>query len=151
MKWKGIALKEIKEQQIFDPPKKMVVWNSQCTNIKEQTVAAIVKDKNGDTWAIAHPEFIGDIFKYWAYCAEIPEALKPRRATWKELAYWLMNGRGLVMDNDTKRVDTGILFDKDNIDKEVGERWLVMRKDDTEWKEPTVDYMGIEEVKNEQV
>lgn len=149
MKWKGIELKEITEQQIFDPPKKMVVWNALCTEIKESVVAAIVKDAKGDTFAITHSNVYSDVFEHWVHCAEIPEALKPQRATWKELAYWLLDGHGLVMDKDTKRVDTGIFFDKENIDKEVGERWLVMRRDDTEWQEPTADYMRIEEADNE--
>ena len=139
MKYNGIELKEITEPQIFDPPKTMLVWDEGMTEAKEELVCAIL---NHRTPACRIVGFYNNSF---AHCAQIPEAPKPRRATWKELAYWLMDSRGLVMDKDTDRVDTGVFFDKKHIDEEVGERWLVMGKNDTEWHEPTADYLGMEE------
>ena len=68
----------------------------------------------------------------------------PCRATWEQLAYWLVDGKGLVLDTDTNRVDTGVFFDKKNMQEEVGDRWLVMARGDTEWHDPTVDYMGLD-------
>ena len=78
-----------------------------------------------------------------SYWMEKP-LLPPCRATWEQLAYWLVDGKGLVLDIDTNRVDTGVIFDKKNMHEEVGERWLVMARGDTEWHNPTVDYMGLE-------
>lgn len=69
----------------------------------------------------------------------------PKRATWEQLAYWLVDARGLVLDADTNRVDTGVFFSNENMHEEVGERWKVMKRGDSEWNEPTVDYMGLEE------
>lgn len=69
----------------------------------------------------------------------------PKRATWEQLAYWLVDGKGLVLDTDTNRVDTGVIFDMRNMHEEVGERWVVMKRGDTMWQDPTVDYMGLEE------
>lgn len=69
----------------------------------------------------------------------------PCRATWEQLAYWLVDGKGLVLDADTNRVDTGVYFDMKNMHEEVGERYYVMARGDTEWHDPTVDYMGLEE------
>lgn len=146
MKWKGIELKKITEPQIYDPPKKMVVWNTQCNKIEERTVYAIVKDAKGDTWAITHPCFIGDILEYWAYCAEIPEETKPRRATNRELAKWLAQGNGEVQDKSSLYC-TFISFNYGPKleDNPVIEYYKVRKWDDTEWHEPTVDYLGIKE------
>ena len=68
----------------------------------------------------------------------------PKRATWEQLAYWLIDGKGLVLDADTNRVDTGVFFSKENMHEEVGERWKVMKRGDSEWNDPTVDYMELE-------
>ena len=45
MKYKGIELKEVTEPQLFDPPKKMLVWES-YENITELNVYAIVSRKD---------------------------------------------------------------------------------------------------------
>ncbi len=143
MKYNGVELVKITEPQIFDPPQKMVVWDSQCSKVEERVVSAVVKDAKGDTWAVAIPGFVGGILEYWAYCAKVPEELKPRRATWKELAYWLMDGKGLVVDESTSRVDTGVFFNRVDLDAEVSDTLKVMRRDDTDWHEPDVKYMGL--------
>lgn len=77
-------------------------------------------------------------------CVPVP-LKKPRRATWEQLAYWLIDGKGLVLDADTNRVDTGVYFDMKNMHEEVGERYYVMARGESRWYEPTVDYMGLEE------
>lgn len=145
MKYNGIELKEITEPQFFNPPKKMVVWNmreGREENVREVNVVAILpelpyhanvvcQESGRTTWA--------------THCAEIPEEPKPRMATWKELAYWLMDAKGLVFDDETKKVDTGVYFPKECIDEYVSGRWKVMRRDDTDWHEPTLEYMGLED------
>ena len=157
MKYKEMDLKEITEPQIFDPPKKMVVWDSQCSKIEERTVSAIVKDAKNDTWAIAHPCFIGDILEYWAHCAEIPEEPKPRMATYRELAKWLAQGNGdalvlMQMTNGLSRevvtTSSHYFSGKDNEAVSYGYNGQhckgVRKWDDTEWHEPTADYIGLE-------
>lgn len=141
MNCNGKELKEITDPQVFIPPKKMYVIDELDDEPKEAYVVAIIE--NGSNYRVIVERDIGR-FDGYQKCFEIPEEPKPRRATWKQLAYWLMEGRGLVMDKDMDRVDTGVFFDKKNIDEEVGERWLVMKKDDTEWHEPTVEYMNLE-------
>lgn len=138
MKYNGIELKEITEPQVFNQPRRMLVWDNGA-NIREAIVAAILP---GVGFPVVTIDEDGIIQSFHLYCAEIP---KPRRATWKELAYWLMDGCGLVMDTLTDKVDTGVIFEKKHIDEEVGERWLVMRRDDTDWHEPTAEYLGLEE------
>lgn len=42
MKYKGIELKEITEPQIFDPPKKMLVWRTNKWNSEQKTLKTSV-------------------------------------------------------------------------------------------------------------
>ena len=154
IKYKGIELKTITDPQIFDPPKKMVVCNTQFTKIEERTVSAIVKDAKGDTWAITHPCFIGDILEYWAYCAEIPEDLKPRRATNREISKWLAQGNGEVTEGrEVERsgpyCKTSLYYDSAKSNEICSEVVKIRKWDDTDWHEPTVDYMDIEEKEGE--
>lgn len=130
-------LEEITEPQIVEPPKKMYVWRNGYEQPLEDLVVAIVKRADG----ICAITFDGDCYPY---CAKITEKQKPRRATWKELAYWLMDGKGLVVDENTSRVDTGVFFNRVDLDAEVSDNLKVMRRDDTDWQEPTVDYLGLE-------
>lgn len=141
MKYKGIELVEITEPQIFSPPKKMLVWGEHDKEARVDTIYAIgpssmdlpVRAISGDGRFGTH---------CYEHCAENP---KTRRATWKELAYWLMDGKGLIISNNTNRVDTGVIFDSADIDKDVSDNLKVMRRDDNDWHEPTADYMGLEE------
>lgn len=147
MKYKGIELKEITEPGNIVFPKKMVVWDNIGLGSNEpcvRKVHALVKDNVGITRVIASQLDKDDAgVAIWNHCAEIPDEAKPRRATWKELAYWLMDGKGLVLDSETGKVDTGVFFDKKNLDEEVGERWKVMRRGDNDWNEITAEYMGL--------
>ena len=134
MKYKGKELKEITTPQIIDPPKKMIVWGD-AVEPEVQTVYAIVRTKDGRTQAI------GDW--RWEHCAEIPEEPKPRRATNRELAMWLAQGKG-------EQFEGGCVIHRhsylpDNTNKEVGDGFMIRKWDDTDWHEPTVDYMGIED------
>lgn len=134
MKYKGKELKEITTPQIIDPPKKMIVWGD-CVEPEVQFVYAIVRTKNGKTQAI------GDW--RWEHCAEIPEEPKPRRATNRELAMWLAQGKG-------EQFEGGCVIHRhsylpDNTNKEVGDGFMIRKWEDMEWHEPTVDYMGIED------
>ena len=88
MKYKGIELKEFESEKpvLFDPPKRMLVWND-CDDepSKDNVFAFIPKAKT-------HFPVIGtdDSFEH---CAEIPEVMC-RRATNRELAKWLVQGNG---------------------------------------------------------
>lgn len=79
MNFNGHELKEITKPQIFDPPKKMLVWNNIMDYAITSLVVAIVERMDG-ICAICHD---GEIYPY---CAEIPEEPKPRRSTNRELA-----------------------------------------------------------------
>lgn len=159
MKYKGHELTEIKTPQIMDPPMEMVVWDTQLKHVERVTVAAIVKDVHGDTWALAHSK-INNILDFWAHCAKLPEGLDRRRATNYELARWLSQGNGEVltlmgMSNNPKHyremvTTTWHYFSgchADEVDYGFeGQRCKGIRKwGDPDWHDPTIDYMGIED------
>lgn len=141
MRYKGHELKEITEPQIFDPPKKMVVWNydkGRPVDVRELPVIAILprlrthanivcRDGGLDWWATA--------------CAEIPEEPKPRMATNRELSKWLAQGNGEAKDCINNVITYCIYRDgKDEIPDSI----MVRNWDDTEWHEPTAEYLGLE-------
>ena len=133
MKYNGIELVELTMPQIFDPPKQMLVWHENA-NISPGTrdVCAIIKCKNR-TVAITT-----DLVTY-SHCAEIP---KPRRATIRELAKWLSAGYGEYR-NQISLVMNSYSYDDSESNEEVSNCIKVRKWDDTEWHEPTIDYMGI--------
>ena len=142
MKYKGIELKDIADTpQLVNPPRDMLVWDDGDTEPTKERVFAVVASTLKDCRVIV--ERNNSCLRY-SHCAEIPEEPKPRRATWKQLAYWLMDGKGLVVDDYTSRVDTGVFFNRIDLDEEVSENLKVMRRDDTDWHEPTLEYMELE-------
>lgn len=142
MKYNGMELKEITEPQVFNPPKKMLVWDNDEKNKLVRIVAAILP---GIEFPVATIED-GRIYRY-GYCAEIPEAPKPRRATWLEVARWCATGNGLVYDTYRDNIDTGIMFKSFEGGEPIMDEIKVRKWDDTEWHEPTADYLGMEDNK----
>ena len=117
----------------------MLVWNDEDTNARVERVFAIgPSSMDYPVRTISDDGRIGT--HCCKHCAEIP---KQRRATWKELAYWLIDGKGLVVDTNSHRVDTGVYFNDVDLGECVSDFLKVMRRDDIEWHEPTIDYMGI--------
>ena len=90
MNHKGVELEEITKPQLFDPPKKMLVWDHYA-NIVELDVYAIVSRKD-------FPVICEN--SNWKHCAEIPES-KSKPVTYRELARWLAEGHGEVNCSNT--------------------------------------------------
>ena len=139
IKYNGMDLEEVTTPQIFDPPQMCVVQTANDEPVEELVVAILAKS-SGQAFPV-----MSKGWRAYERCALLPEKPAPRRATWEQLAYWLIDGKGLVLDADTNRVDTGVYFDMKNMHEEVGERWYVMARGESMWHEPTVDYMGLEE------
>ena len=144
MKYKGIELKEFTSDKpvVFDPPKKMLVWNFATDFPQVMDVVAYLPK-------CCSP--VKTVNSAWQHYAEIPEVQKPRRATNRELAKWLAQGNG-----EKKRLDEyekeGIVFASIEFTYELGDKnrpvdecYFIRRWEDTEWHEPTVDYMGLED------
>lgn len=139
MNYKGMPLVELTTPQVFEQPKKMLVWDYTvtCNEPSIQTVYAVIMKENGTTQAI------GECCR-WSHCAEIPEEPKPRRATNRELSKWLATGNG-EYTNQIGNACSAYTYDEQESDKEVNSLFKVRKWDDTDWHEPTVDYMAIDD------
>ena len=133
MKYKGIELKEVTEPQIFNPPKKMLVWEL-YGGITELDVYAIVSRKD-------FPVICEN--STWQHCAEIPKVPELELVTYRELASWLAEGNG-----EAKVVKTVFIhwtYGETEANDNVGENVSVRKWDDTEWHKPTREYLGLED------
>ena len=134
MKYYGIELTEVTEPQIFDPPKEMLVWDNENTTPIELPVLAIVKRKGNR---------VVSENTMWRHCAEIPEA---KLATFRELSKWLAKGNGELRFCDTSTTCyTYLTYQLNNANTFVGSDYKVRRLDDTEWHQPTREYLGLED------
>lgn len=136
MKYKGFDLKEVTEPQLFDPPKKMLVWDY-CANIVKLKVYAIASREQ-------YPVICEN--SAWRHCAEIPEELKPKPVTYRELARWLAKGNGEVKDEDDEgTICMNRFYWEGQENNPVKDSLLVRKWDDTEWHKPTSEYLGLED------
>lgn len=133
MKYKGIELKEVTEPQMFDPPKKMLVWDH-CENITELDVYAIVSRKN-------LPVICEN--SNWRHCAEIPTVTESKLVNYRELAHWLAEGNGEVMWANA--VCSNWNYSNGDETKAIDESLYVRKWDDIEWHKPTREYIGLED------
>ena len=140
MKYKGKELKEITTPQIVDPPKEMLVWSDEMFKMNKEPQKEIV-------YAVVKlgTHYVAITSSYqWDYCAEIPEEPKSKRATNRELSMWLAQGKGEKL-YDNRIIETNHKYDSCNESEPVNDYILIRKWDDTDWHEPTVDYMGIED------
>ena len=137
MKYNGIELQEFTSCKpvVFDPPKKMLVWDEIMDTPLEAKVYSYMP-------AWRYPA--GTSTQAFAHCAEIPEEPKPRRATNLELMKWLAQGKGYCNNILSSGVWATYEFDADIADKPCFESFRVRKWEDKEWHEPTADYMGLE-------
>lgn len=140
MKYKGIELVEITEEQIFYPPRLMLVWDEGMTEAIKEKVCAILLHRTPAC------RVVGYYNNSFAHCAAIPEEPKPRRATNRELAKWLAQGKGEYTNPKAEYYDnySSFSYKECNKDEEVYVNFKVRKWDDAEWHEPDVQYMGIE-------
>lgn len=144
--YNGMELEEVTKPQIFDQPKKCVVWDfgDPARGFVEKYVVAILKDYNRDTMRpiIAYDGTL------WNHCAILPEKPAPRIATNRELARWLAQGNGEWCNciGDSSRAAIEWWYDHGHSETKA-KNVFVRKWDDTEWHEPDVEYMSIEEDK----
>lgn len=130
MKYKGIELKEVTEPQIFNPPKKMLVWDNYGEPVKIE-VYAIASRKD-------FPVICEN--STWKHCAVIPES---ELVTYRELSRWLAKGNGEVKNANTICPNWNYFDDQENC---IVKNSLSVRKwDETEWHKPTREYLGLED------
>lgn len=138
--YNGMELEEVSEPQIFDPPRKCVVFDSydEEKSVIRNVVAVLPASFNK---GVGMQSVITEEKQYWKHCALLPDPPKPRRATWLEVARWCATGKGLVYDSDRDKIDTGIMFKPSNEREPIMDEIKVRKWSDTEWHEPDVDYL----------
>lgn len=130
MKYKGIELEEVTEPQIFNSPKPMLVWDDDNGGPCKLNVCAIV-NREGNRVITERTD--------WKHCAEIPEVL----ATNRELARWLAGGKGEA--RVVKNVFIHWTYGEIEANENVGDHVSVRKWYDTEWHEPSREYLGLED------
>jgi len=138
--YNGMELEEVTEPQIFDPPKKCVVWDDDSLSPSESSVIAIFPES-----AQLKCNVMDLYLNRYQHCAILPDPPKPRRATNRELARWLIEGNAQIRHSDSDMVYVGWNYKEFEDDLPCSNNLLVRKWSDTEWHEPTVDYMGLEE------
>ena len=134
MKYKGIELEEVTEPQIFNPPKPMMVWDSDEKYPCVLNVCAIV---NREDFRVITER------SAWRHCAEIP---KPKNITNRELAKWLAQGNGEMRKDTCISTAYSFLFYDNSLANNPVCAYIEVRKwDDTEWHKPTREYLGLED------
>ena len=134
MKYNGIELEPITTPQIFDPPKKMVVWDSSCGTPQIEPVCAIT---------IRKPFPVITVESFYDYCAEIPQE-EPKRATNLQLAEWLAKGNGLVLIGELICNHYDFPLQEENEPAECVQIHP-FGAGASEWLEPTLENMGMED------
>lgn len=137
MKYKGIELKEITEPQIFNPPKKMFVWDRDKDGIPIECYVYAIVDRGADSCPV-----IGQYATFF-HCAEIPEVTESELVTYRELAHWIAKGNGEVNVSNTVCVSWNYSIDNEN--EFLSENFYVRKWDCTEWHTPTREYLGLED------
>ena len=136
MIYKGIELEEITAPQIFDPPQEMLVIDEYDDMPIKKFIAAILATD------YCH-KIVATDETFWQSCFRIPNNPKPRRATNSELSKWLALGNGLM--NSGTIVSGNYTYALGDDEKDASLMVKVRKWNDTEWHEPTVDYMDIEQ------
>ena len=135
--YNGMELEEVTTPQIFDPPQEMLVIDEDGDKPIKKKVAAILAT------GYCHNVVATDE-TFWQRCFRIPDSPKPRRATNRELSRWLAQGNGECLGSQDD-ADTAWNYQQECSDTDVREVAKVRKWNDTEWHEPTVDYMGLED------
>ena len=134
MKYKGIELKEFESRKpvVFDPPKRMLVWNDGDNEPSKANVFAFIPKP--------HFPVIGSYYAF-AHCAEIPEE-SSRQATAIQLAEWVSKGFRII--KRAGYITNHVSFDEESENIPVGDEILVRKWGDKEWHKPTREYLGLE-------
>ena len=136
MKYKGIELKEFESDKpvLFDPPKRMLVWDCDYETPTEKDVIAFIPNRRNK---------VIEKSTVYIHCAQIPEVMR-RRATNRELAKWLVLGNGQYQVIGG-RIWTEHHYDIGQDDDACSKFIKVRKWCDKEWQEPTREYLGLED------
>lgn len=136
MKYKGIELNTSDKPVVFNPARPMIVWDDNQFPEKRFVEAYLP----GLYFPVILPT------GRTVYCAEIPDKMKPKRMTNRQLAEWLAQGNGQFTNVNATYAWTELNVLKEKEDRPCVPEWRIRKWEDTEWHEPTVDYMGLEDL-----
>lgn len=136
MKYNGIELEPITEQQLFIPPRRMVVWDRDSSTPRIELVCAITMRK---IYRVITVESCCD------YCADIPEEPKPKRATYIQLIEWLAKGNGVYRFSENAGIGMDISVADGSENTVLSPGMKIRLFGTTEWLEPTLENMGMED------
>lgn len=133
MKYKGIELKEFESEKpvVFDPPKRMLVWDYDDETPTEVDVIAFIPNR--------YHKAIEQMSVY-IHCAEIPDS---EQATVIQLAEWVSKGFGLI--KKAGYVTNYVSAEESDEHRPVSDCILVRKWGDKEWHKPTREYLGLED------
>jgi hypothetical protein len=138
--YKGMLLEEFSSDKpvIFDSPRAALCWmnNGWQEGVCEYILAFIPRS---DSCLVVTDH------SSWLHCALLPEKPEPRRATNRELAKWLAQGKGEAKSSPAGRIVASIAYEGGVEDKRVCNSFSVRKWDDTEWHEPTAEYLDLED------
>ena len=137
MTYKGIELKEFESEKpvLFDPPRKMLVWDYDDEIPTEEDVIAFIPNR--------YHKVIEQTSVY-IHCAEIPDK-GSELATNRELAKWLVLGNGQYKVKGGVWIWTEHHYDIGQDDDACSKFIKVRKWCDKEWNEPTREYLGLED------
>lgn len=135
IKYNGMELEEFKELNVFDSPFEMCVWNDNDRLPTVKCVCAVIPYRHAGQVITTNGAY--------EHCALIPDPPKPRRATNRELAMWLAHGNGEFTNPKAEFYNnySSFAYEECDKDKEVYSSFKVRKWSDTEWHEPTVEYL----------
>ena len=137
MTYKGIELNEFTSDKpvVFDPPKRMLVWDCNDETPTEVDVIAFIPNR--------YHKAIEKMSVY-IHCAEIPDT-GSELATNRELAKWLALGNGQIHFSGGTSIWMEYFYDIGH-DEEACPNTIKVRKwGDKEWQAPTRKYLGLED------
>ena len=135
MKYKGIELNEFTSDKpvVFDPPKRMLVWDYDDETPTEKDVIAFIPNRYHK---------VIEQTSLSLHCAEIPEE-SSELATVIQLAEWVSKGFGLI--KRAGYITNYVSFLEDDEHIPVSDATLVRKWGDKEWHKPTREYLGLED------
>ena len=135
MKYKGIELKEFESEKpvVFDPPKRMLVWDCDDETPTEKDVIAFIPNRYHK---------VIEQTSLSLHCAEIPEE-SSELATVLQFAKWVATGNGLLKRGCC--ITNYVSFDEIDENSPVSDATLVRKWGDKEWHKPTQEYLGLED------
>ena len=99
----------------------------------------VLRRYRDEEWEVMHDISYFDLPGYEYMVAEEATEYTPERASNKALAEWLIKGKGLLIDVESRRIVTSYDFPADEMYGEVPARYKVMHMGSDDWLEPTED------------